>query len=486
MAERLNENGSGGTPATQQSTEATGDQEKRPLIFISHKHADAPIAKVLSNWIDDITGGHARIHLSSDSSFESPEIGADLDKQLGEYLARAGVVILLYTSNDHDWSYCTWECGVALNPLSPDTRIVCFECLDDSPSILGGTKKVIVKDEESVISFAKMFGEANFFPGREQPPTGQNDEKLVQKGKDLCKLLIEALPKEPIESWSAWPFLRIRLDAADIEALATDGDADEKVQRCYELLKESARVMIWSPSTPGLFGKEDLGVECRFGDLIQTWDERKQSGTDDWVFTLAQQIVDGSRRNAPNIREWARFRPVDGNSELVIGVGRVKRGASHTSFDCYFYRLVDVQSVESIMNRVSNMYLKDLDSDNPAEIRIQALIKEMHDLRRTRLPLLEGKIAKYIIHGSMIDKALDREPVEDLTLADLLADEDMCKLFAESWVALDRKATIEDAKEKMQAVPDCQDAFVTESGERSSPVLGWLCDRDLIDAGIRY
>ena len=47
-------------------------------------------------------------------------------------------------------------------------------------------------------------------------------------------------------------------------------------------------------------------------------------------------------------------------------------------------------------------------------------------------------------------------------------------------VTLEKTATVEDARKAMQSDPDVQDAFITESGGRDSPVLGWLCDRDLI------
>jgi hypothetical protein len=40
-------------------------------------------------------------------------------------------------------------------------------------------------------------------------------------------------------------------------------------------------------------------------------------------------------------------------------------------------------------------------------------------------------------------------------------------------------ATLADAKEKMTSVPDCQDVFVTATGQRSEPVLGWITNADI-------
>ena len=171
---------------TEQADEADNES---PLIFISHKHDDTVIAQKLARWITGVTGGHVRVFSSSDASAERPTIGEDLDTELAKNLWRAGIVILLYTYDDHDWSYCAWECGVALNPIEKDTRIVCLQCLDKGPRIQENRVRVVVGDEQSMIDFAKMFGSTEFYPKHDRPLSGMSELLLIEQGQELHKIL---------------------------------------------------------------------------------------------------------------------------------------------------------------------------------------------------------------------------------------------------------------------------------------------------------
>ena len=459
----------------------------KPLIFISHKHADAHIARVLANWIDDVTGGHVDVFLSSDSEFETPEIGADLDTELGRNLQRAGVVILLYTSDDHDWSYCTWECGVALNPGAADTRIVCIQCLADSPTILKSTLRVQAASEESVVAFARMFREPRFFPSVEQPASGLNDSRIVEKGEQLHRDLNARLPDAPLENWSAWPYLRLEFPVIVIDALYEPEDADAQIEEAHRVLTDVGRVLSWSASTPGFFGKQEILEGSSFGDLVANWRRLMPGSSGDWLYTLAQQLVDGCSRNAPRIREWARFRPVDGRAEFVVAVGRIKRASTSMVVDCYFFRLVDIETAENRMNRLDNMYYKEASDLETDRVSLVDLVAEMAELRRSRLPILRGERAQYVIHGSMIDRfirerVLVGEDVRQLTLADLLGEPAMNALFSSSFVVVEGDATIAEAAARMRRVEGCQDVFVTDTGTADGRVIGWLADRDLIES----
>ncbi len=121
-----------------------------------------------------------------------------------------------------------------------------------------------------------------------------------------------------------------------------------------------------------------------------------------------------------------------------------------------------------------------------AKITIKALVEEMADQGRTRLPVLNDEKPKYIVHGSMIDRfvrerAFDGKEVQDLSLMDLLNYEPMKNIFLTSFVCVDKTVTIMDAATKMKSSEGCQDIFVTDTGDSEGRVLGWLADRDLIE-----
>ncbi len=94
----------------------------------------------------------------------------------------------------------------------------------------------------------------------------------------------------------------------------------------------------------------------------------------------------------------------------------------------------------------------------------------------------------YVIHQSTIDSYLtDRlkaEPAPDkktLTLRKFLDDKegDLENTFA----TVREDASLADAKEAMDAAPNCQDVFVTNTGTKSDPVLGWITNNIIQDNG---
>lgn len=114
----------------------------RPLLFISHRHADQAIAEVLRKFVTDRSGGRIEVYQSSSAYADGPQVGRELHRQLKERLWAAGVVVLVYTSPDEDWSYCMWECGVASHPRAPETKIVVLQCGPRSPSVYGESVRV--------------------------------------------------------------------------------------------------------------------------------------------------------------------------------------------------------------------------------------------------------------------------------------------------------------------------------------------------------
>src|SRR5689334_4569151 len=100
----------------------------KPLLFISHRHVDRSIADVLRKFVKDRSGGRITVFQSSSAQAENPRVGRELQQELKQALWSAGVVLLVYTSPEEDWSYCMWECGVATHPASPETKIVVLQC----------------------------------------------------------------------------------------------------------------------------------------------------------------------------------------------------------------------------------------------------------------------------------------------------------------------------------------------------------------------
>ena len=115
----------------------------------------------------------------------------------------------------------------------------------------------------------------------------------------------------------------------------------------------------------------------------------------------------------------------------------------------------------------------------------------MRDNRRHRLPVLNSDNSPlFIIHLSTLTDFISTQalsapagakPVTDLTISDLqTADELYQQILA--WTCVKLGATLAEAKLAMETTPNCSDVFVTTSGRKSDPVVGWITN---VEIGLR-
>ncbi|WP_437939730.1 CBS domain-containing protein [Sorangium sp. So ce341] len=92
----------------------------------------------------------------------------------------------------------------------------------------------------------------------------------------------------------------------------------------------------------------------------------------------------------------------------------------------------------------------------------------------TRAPAAQASGAQLTQGATGAPAAAPSQP----TLADLLDDPRRRALF-EGFAVIPITATLADAKAAMDALDKCEDVFVTSSGRRTDPVLGWVTDKDI-------
>ena len=87
---------------------------------------------------------------------------------------------------------------------------------------------------------------------------------------------------------------------------------------------------------------------------------------------------------------------------------------------------------------------------------------------------------KFMVHKSMIeayvsDCALSGDgDVTSLTVHDLLGGSPSAAMFGHTFAVVDRSVDMDHALAAMNAIPGCQDVFVTADGTADSAVVGWL------------
>jgi len=464
--------------------------QEKPLLFISHKHADSQIASKLANFIRFSSQNRVKVYLSSDPAYIHPEYGRSLNNELRSALGEADALILIFTSEDQDWSYCMWECGVATDPKTAPTNIYVIQCGDGIPKPFADIVRINAREPNDLRRFTNfLLRDQKFFPRRGEaiaPDIEKQDcDTLADK---LLQDLREVIPEGLSEKWSPWPYLRIELAQEQVTRIE-QANADEQLRLSLEILAEHGVVVESTPLTPQLFGMAYFQPRSRFKDLLQMWKNKYPDAEPQWFTSCCEQFRDGVSRGRSVIRE-AHLKEVDGDREYTPVLSRIRRIPSRrmVELDIYFYYLTDPRgvSVITIMSPNGSFFTKNLGQFRAEMIKLDKLIEEMESLGKNRVPLVNGEgCPLYIVHRSMIDQYIAKQAmkglvVTDLTLADLLGDDAMKTMFETTFIVVSERASMAEAKSAMLSVPDCRDVFVTASGTKDEPLLGWITNVRLV------
>lgn len=453
---------------------ARQEPARAPLVFISHKHSDRDIAETIARFIKTKTAGNVRVYLSSSPDFEGPRLGQPLNDELKRALGAADAVILVFTSDTDDWSYCMWECGIATNPTEPrPTSVVVVQCGQDKPKPFGDQLRVDAQNLDSVQTFVKtLLTSTDFFAHGNTPVTGFAAEgtEVKEFAAELHGALGDVVPSGPgaERSTPTAPYLRLRLDGQAADELKTAYLAAE-TEKCLPLV-EGAEITE-SVDADSVF---DLRLEpgATLGDVLHAWGrEHVVDGEARWFAALAEQIeaaIVGTLRPI----KWAPYNTTRRRA-VVPYVAASRRVATGVEFDVYLVPFAPRPiPVRDKMIPVEQMYVNDTAVEPLGQIMLTAVVKEMNQKKVSRLPILDHGRPQSIVHEATINKfivqAIPTGGVADLTLEDLLREH--ADGLEGSYAEVSDDATIEEAMEAMAAKPGCQDVYVTREGV----VVGWL------------
>lgn len=118
-------------------------------------------------------------------------------------------------------------------------------------------------------------------------------------------------------------------------------------------------------------------------------------------------------------------------------------------------------------------------SDDAAQIPLSDLRAAIASSGRSRVPIFAEQVVVYVVHEPDLDKyAGSRAAGPDDTVAQLLGNPDI-KAELEGFTAVAPTATLSEARASLSRTLHGKDVFVTETGQRSGKVLGWLTNSDL-------
>ena len=460
---------------------------REPNLFISHKHNDRRIADVVREFVEKWGRREVSVFQSSSAKAQSPEIGRALSDELKTALWKVGIVVLIYTTPDQDWQYCMWECGVATKPDSPDTRIVVLQCSLERPRVFTDQVSVDARDREDVQKFVRSFlTDSRFFPGSEKavaPRFAADGREVHEAAEELFASLAKVLPRAEVAEWPAQPLVSLQLPLETVEKLSVEVGPSH----LDSLVRESALLTAVDHQARQLFGIAEVRAGLSFKEFLERWAQQQPGASLEWSQEIVSQVARAARGEIPSLR-WVYLRGTGGTARYAPALTRVRRvpALQAMQFDISFlpYDTLIATPVTARMLDRDGMVSVDLDQTPIESVRLTELADRCDEHRLSRIPFLQsaGRICM-IVHRSMIDRYLARKArqttdgmaITQLTLAQLVADEpDMKRVFESGFEMVGREARLAEASAKMAANRDCQDVFVTESGRRDEPVLGWI------------
>lgn len=327
------------------------DESTKPLLFISHKHADKQIADVIREFVNLQSGGRISVFQSSSPWADAPKEGRSLNEQLKKALWDASIVILVYTIPDQDWTYCMWECGVATQPESPPARIILFQCMGEAPSVFNDQTNVNARNSEDIQKFtANFLTDPQYFPTLQSPITQfhRDGPEVAQVALNFYQKLQAALPPEPAypsDDWPASPFLQLEITEEHVKRIS-EAKVDERLQTVKDIIREESLVTFTDRECERLFGYRSFPRRENFGKLISIWEEKYSQSKSTWIEALCSQVMQASQWQDTTLI-WELMKGVNNNRWYAPVLTRVRKipALKCMQFDIYFFRFdVDDES----------------------------------------------------------------------------------------------------------------------------------------------
>lgn len=455
-----------------------------PIVFLSHKHVDKKIAQILADFLNDESRNAIDIHNSSSDGYLHPETGDRLTDALRNILWKTHVLILIYTSPEHDWSWCMWEAGVANDSQSPDTRIVVLQCMNDAPSLFSGQLNVNIRNQDDVRKFVDdFFRSPTFFPGLGRALTPRWTADGVRRAAGRLSKAFEEVLEDlvPATYANVWPNIRFQVPKADARRVRGE---DVGKQQARDILSSAALVADHSASAAEFFGRTRI-ASMTLAQLKQSWAANSPGEDDGWHDSCCDQMARVIRGETPLVPQ-APVKEPGTNTDFIPNLIRHREQSysNQREFEFFFIDVSNPQAipVEDRMLIHGEFFCKDVDAFDAASVKLVSLLDELDERGLNRLPFLNGnRHVEYVIHRSMFDKFLVRRRagMDNVTLADLLADREIGPLVRNSIGVVRASSTVADARAAMTPDTNCLDVFVTENGTRNEPVLGWVTNVDL-------
>ncbi len=263
-------------------------------VFISHRHKDKDIANVFREAIEDWSNCQVKVFQSSHAE-SALSIGDDLDDSIKRAVADSNVVLLIYTAADADWAWCMYECGLAQDPDSMDTRIVVFHTSEELPGPLQNLITVPMS-EESVKTLTDDFHrDVGFFPKLQHAfAPDLDDDQIEQRSMELYKNLRKAIPTTKAKEWQRYDHMTLALsleDVKQVEQIDEEADYKKSLKCAKQLINQNCVVKEFFGEPQAHFNFEEITENLKFSTLVERWRKESEYANLSWDEELYEEMA---------------------------------------------------------------------------------------------------------------------------------------------------------------------------------------------------
>lgn len=271
------------------------DPDNKTTVFISHRLEDGDIAKIIYDALSDASG-EVEFYVANDSEHRNTPVGGSLSDGIAKALSETELVLLIYTHDDEDWSWCMWETGVATNPLKADsTRVVPISLTGEVPKVFDGKLSVMTNNQNSVRAFFKQFcTDPDFFPGLNRPLTQRTDRWIEERADALYEKIRDARPSST-RRWRRCDRFLLRASPEAVELMRRDTEnmpAGDDINTFLEMV----HVIEPSREVSAHFGVAESLQQPTLAELRARW-ENCRNATDiprshnrPWTIVLCEEL----------------------------------------------------------------------------------------------------------------------------------------------------------------------------------------------------
>ena len=270
-------------------------------IFISHRHDDAEIAKGLRNILEDWGVRAEEVFVSSDARGAGP-LGANVREVLMKAAASTKLLLLVYTSAQEDWSWCTWECGLVEDPKTPCTKLVVIQCGDKAPKVYKDRLGIVASNKETIKSFVRQFHvEPDFLPGEGIFSEDCSDELLKRRAARLEKVLDRAASCDDRRIYR-WSYILFRANLDTVARIKELPKIDEIDNQSLAEIAKGTDVYKAEGHALEHFGYAKGATNLTLADLAERWKQATDSKTAPWLGKLCREFCRGALEYSPKLK----------------------------------------------------------------------------------------------------------------------------------------------------------------------------------------